>query len=263
MEKRYQVFVSSTYSDLRDERERVLKELTKIGYIAAGMEQFPSTDEDKFEYIQRSIKLGRLNAFVKRLEDRKIVNRWVTIDELVHSVKDSVNDLARRKPAVGWIRGDKALDPKIINDLEALRRERDELKDTLSKVISRPQDDGALAFKEEFVLRGTAGERSIELRATIGQVLEWLSEVLYFNTKEQGVKYALEVLTGQQNPEFTEPVKIHDNEIRLLRYKLDFAGFISVFPQAEATASGMQKFLCWSMTAKAKKLLGSATAILP
>jgi hypothetical protein len=49
---RYQIFVSSTHSDLKKERESVINELTKIGYIAVGMEQFPATDEEQMEYIR-------------------------------------------------------------------------------------------------------------------------------------------------------------------------------------------------------------------
>jgi hypothetical protein len=45
MDERYQVFVTSTYSDFKEERERVINELTRVGYIAVGMEQFPATDE--------------------------------------------------------------------------------------------------------------------------------------------------------------------------------------------------------------------------
>jgi hypothetical protein len=52
MDKRYQIFVSSTHSDLKEERERVINELTRIGYIAVGMEQFPATDEEQLEYIR-------------------------------------------------------------------------------------------------------------------------------------------------------------------------------------------------------------------
>jgi hypothetical protein len=44
--KRYQIFVSSTHADLKEEREAVINELTKVGYIAVGMEQFPATDEE-------------------------------------------------------------------------------------------------------------------------------------------------------------------------------------------------------------------------
>ena len=55
MEKRYQVFVSSTYADLKDERRRVIQTLMEIDCIPAGMELFPTADEEQFEFIKRVI----------------------------------------------------------------------------------------------------------------------------------------------------------------------------------------------------------------
>ncbi|MDD5277369.1 MAG: DUF4062 domain-containing protein [Methylovulum sp.] len=55
MEKRYQVFVSSTYADLQDERKKVIQTLLELDCIPAGMELFPATDEDQFEFIKRII----------------------------------------------------------------------------------------------------------------------------------------------------------------------------------------------------------------
>ncbi|MCA1637084.1 MAG: DUF4062 domain-containing protein, partial [Acidobacteria bacterium] len=55
MDKRYQVFVSSTYDDLRDEREIVMQTLVKMGCIPAGMELFPAADEEQFEFIKKVI----------------------------------------------------------------------------------------------------------------------------------------------------------------------------------------------------------------
>jgi hypothetical protein len=55
MEKLYQIFVSSTYADLADERRRVSETLSKAGYIPAGMELFPATDQRQFEFIKRVI----------------------------------------------------------------------------------------------------------------------------------------------------------------------------------------------------------------
>lgn len=55
MEKRYQVFVSSTYSDLKDERQKVMHTLMNMNCIPVGMEFFPSTDEEQFAYIKRVI----------------------------------------------------------------------------------------------------------------------------------------------------------------------------------------------------------------
>jgi hypothetical protein len=55
LEKRYQVFVSSTYADLREERQRVIQTLMELDCIPAGMELFPAADEDQFEFIKRVI----------------------------------------------------------------------------------------------------------------------------------------------------------------------------------------------------------------
>ena len=55
MEKRYQVFVSSTYADLKDERQRVIKTLMEMDCIPAGMELFPAADEEQWNFIKRVI----------------------------------------------------------------------------------------------------------------------------------------------------------------------------------------------------------------
>lgn len=42
MDKRYQVFVSSTYEDLREERGAVMQALLGLDCIPTGMESFPA-----------------------------------------------------------------------------------------------------------------------------------------------------------------------------------------------------------------------------
>ncbi|WP_050907376.1 DUF4062 domain-containing protein [Vibrio harveyi] len=55
MEKRYQVFVSSTYADLKEERQQVLQTLMEMDCIPSGMEMFPATDEEQWEFIKKVI----------------------------------------------------------------------------------------------------------------------------------------------------------------------------------------------------------------
>jgi hypothetical protein len=55
MEKRYQVFVSSTFADLQEERQQVIQALMEMDCIPAGMELFPATDEEQWEFIKRII----------------------------------------------------------------------------------------------------------------------------------------------------------------------------------------------------------------
>ncbi len=54
-EKRYQVFVSSTYEDLREERAAVMQALLSLDCIPTGMELFPAADEDSWTHIERFI----------------------------------------------------------------------------------------------------------------------------------------------------------------------------------------------------------------
>lgn len=55
MDKRYQVFVSSTYADLQNERDHVFQTLMKMDCIPAGMELFPAMDEEQLAFIKRVI----------------------------------------------------------------------------------------------------------------------------------------------------------------------------------------------------------------
>lgn len=55
MEKRYQIFVSSTFVDLQDERQQVIQALMEMDCIPAGMELFPASDEEQWEFIKRIV----------------------------------------------------------------------------------------------------------------------------------------------------------------------------------------------------------------
>lgn len=55
MEKRYQVFISSTYADLQEERQEVIQALLELDCIPAGMELFPAASEDQWTLIKKVI----------------------------------------------------------------------------------------------------------------------------------------------------------------------------------------------------------------
>lgn len=56
MEKRYQVFVSSTKEDLEEERQEITKALLESNCIPAGMELFPAADESSWKIIKKTIE---------------------------------------------------------------------------------------------------------------------------------------------------------------------------------------------------------------
>ena len=55
MDRRFQVFVSSTFRDLQDERQQVIQALLELDCMPSGMELFPASDESKWALITRVI----------------------------------------------------------------------------------------------------------------------------------------------------------------------------------------------------------------
>lgn len=51
----YQVFVSSTYEDLQEERKEVMQALLELDCMPAGMELFPASNDDQWTLIKRVI----------------------------------------------------------------------------------------------------------------------------------------------------------------------------------------------------------------
>lgn len=52
MEKRFQVFISSTFVDLLEERQAVLRAILELDHMPAGMELFPAGDDSAWQLIK-------------------------------------------------------------------------------------------------------------------------------------------------------------------------------------------------------------------
>ena len=55
MEKKYQVFISSTYEDLKEERKKVQDTILSMNQFPVGMEIFSASDVEQWEIIKESI----------------------------------------------------------------------------------------------------------------------------------------------------------------------------------------------------------------
>jgi hypothetical protein len=56
MDKKYQVFVSSTYEDLQEERKKVMEALLQMNCFPVGMEYFNASDDSQWEVIKSLIR---------------------------------------------------------------------------------------------------------------------------------------------------------------------------------------------------------------
>jgi hypothetical protein len=55
MNKKFQVFISSTFRDLIAERQAAIRAVLDLGHIPSGMEMFPAADVEQFEYIKKVV----------------------------------------------------------------------------------------------------------------------------------------------------------------------------------------------------------------
>jgi hypothetical protein len=100
MEKRYQVFVSSTFADLIDERRAVMQALLELNCIPAGMELFPASTDDQWTLIQRVIDDCDYYLVI-------VGGRYGSMDAQGISYTEKEYDYAigQGKPAMGFVHG--------------------------------------------------------------------------------------------------------------------------------------------------------------
>ena len=219
MKKKLQIFVSSTFSDLIDERQKAVETILRSGNIPAGMELFSAGDKSQLETIKEWIResdvyvliLGgrygsiepdtqlsyteieynyakeinkplfaivlsedyieskRTTGFIDPIERenthkyesfkdnvlKKICRICKDVNEIQLAIFESLFVIERDHKLTGWIKGDDIPDNSIIlNELNILRKERDELSKKV-KVYEKEKNDksnniGEYSFDEVY-----------------------------------------------------------------------------------------------------------------
>ena len=114
MAVKYQIFVSSTYDDLRDEREQVLKATLEMGHIPVGMEMFSAADEEQWKIITRQIDECDYYAVI-------VAQRYGSVvDGISYTEKEYDYVISKNIPVLGFIIEDDASWPvdRVDTDLD-------------------------------------------------------------------------------------------------------------------------------------------------
>lgn len=98
MEIRHQVFVSSTYVDLIEERQAIIQALLELECIPAGMELFVATDQDQWDLIREVIDLSDYYLLI-------IGARYghVTDENISYTEKEYNYALEQNKPIIAFV----------------------------------------------------------------------------------------------------------------------------------------------------------------
>lgn len=134
MKKRLQVFISSTYLDLIEERQSAVSAVLKSGHIPAGMELFTAADQSQLEIIKRWIDESDVYMLILGGRYGSVEPKsGVSYTELEYNYALSIG-----KPLFAVVIEDLALESKVrIHGTSVLETERPaELKMFREKVLN-------------------------------------------------------------------------------------------------------------------------------
>jgi hypothetical protein len=331
MDRFFQVFVSSTFDDLKDERSQVSNALAKAGYVAAGMELFPASDQQQLEYIKRiidrsdyyvvivggrygsladnelsytenefdyarskgiptlafvpanpgSIPVGKseadaakrekLECFKEKLKGR-MVDHWADTHDLCLKVVTAVAHAINLTPRPGWIRGDQAIDPKVLQEMEKLRIENQGLRERLSTIdAGEVSFDPRYAGPDEFIelkyqisAPQPSTPRYFDSKMRLGDIFVASYDTLQNTPLEQQVSTEvgrmLAKLAGTAKE--GESLMLTNLSLQKLRIQLEALGLIDIISNTTGTGIAFGYIRMWKATEKGKRYALSKLAIL-
>ena len=127
MEKKYQIFISSTYTDLIEVRREIAKSVLRQTEIPAAMEDFGSIDREALSYIKEVIDQCDYYVLI-------IAGRYGSVDESGISYTEQEYDYAvsKAKTVLVFIRKDISKIPIV--DVDTERTKKNKLKKFREKV---------------------------------------------------------------------------------------------------------------------------------
>ncbi|WP_301150145.1 DUF4062 domain-containing protein [Mycobacterium simiae] len=130
VDKRYQVFVSSTYKDLSAERAAVIQAILNLEHFPAGMELFPAANDDQWTLITQVIDQSDYYVVV-------VAGRYGSVSATGVSYTEREYDYAAEigVPILGFVHGEP--DKIEVGKAESTAAARRKLSDFRNKVESR------------------------------------------------------------------------------------------------------------------------------
>ncbi|MDO6433118.1 DUF4062 domain-containing protein [Flavitalea sp. BT771] len=131
-DKKLQVFVSSTYSDLKEERQAAVEAILSSGHIPAGMELFSAGDESQLAVIKRWIDESDIYLLI-------LGGRYGSIEPLSgksYTQLEYEYAVIQRKPLFAVVMNEKALEEKVKREgSHVLERENPKLLQAFRDIV--------------------------------------------------------------------------------------------------------------------------------
>jgi hypothetical protein len=201
----------------------------------------------------------RPEKFRDKVSKNRLVKTWNTAEELPGLVATSLSKTIKTYPAVGWIRADKVSSEDILRDLVQLRRENDQLKQTLSEYVGTMKPDilDLASLEETIKVTGQAWidhqKRSwsvaISCKELFGLIAPHLLQYPNEVYVEEVLKKALYERSSWQEARF---LTLRDQDFQTIKVHLIAAKFVNI-KYSQATTGRMALF--WSLTPEGEVLM--------
>lgn len=138
MDKKYQVFVSSTYEDLQEERKAVIEALLQMNCFPVGMEYFNAADDSQWDVITSLIDECDYYVLI-------VAGRYGSIDETSgksYTQKEYEYAVMKGVPTISFVHKDISQLPsgKVENNPD-VQKKLDEFKMEISKKLWQAWDN--------------------------------------------------------------------------------------------------------------------------
>lgn len=210
MERRFDVFVSSTYEDLIEERKEITQAVLECDCMPVGMEMFPASNLEQWEFIKRVIDKADIYLVV-------IAGKYGTVgrdesgNRMSYTEMEFNYALASGKPIL-------AFQYKDINNLPRNKVELDEEKREALEVFRKKVQKGRIvkfySNKDELKANVLGSLNSIKKQITTGG---WIREKqASFNGKKE-LEEKVQKLEGNQEKLLLEKRKLEEEREKILR----------------------------------------------
>lgn len=233
VDRRYQVFISSTYMDLVDERREVIQALLEMDCLPAGMELFPAADDDQWTLIKQVIDESDYYVVI-------VGGRYGSTGPKGISYTEQEYDyaVAQEKPVLGFVHAHPEeipsgkTQPNAQAELDAFLAK---LKSRMVKTYSSPAELGSVVSRAMIrVIKQQPGEGWVRGQHALTPELQ--AEIAELRARVSELSLELEARSAQNLA--TENLASGDDEYLLgitLRY---YTKETKSEPRVQQTASG-------------------------
>jgi hypothetical protein len=212
------------------------------------------TDED-------ATKAAQLERFRQKLQSDRIVEFWNDAGDLCTKVVIAVANAVNLTPGIGWVRGDQAIDPKVLQDTERLRIENGELQARLLQLASDEMgfDPKLAGPMDKLTFQYTMNNKVQSVDAGVGEVFVLLYDAILSEPREDTIESLIGQALAEIAGERTSGSFYGTNETEIVKLRDQLEALRLIQPKSKQL--GDRHRVVWTVTEKGRKFAASRRAV--